>query len=399
MQLTPTAPAATAATPARRAAPQSARPPELSTAAWVQIGVIAVLFFALFYHNLLRLWQKTAPMIGDPNWAHSVVVPLFGFYYLLIRRDELLATPVRPVLGTTFSRTRLVGGAAAVGLGLVAWLAGGPVFGGTSVGLFDAGAIASTLGKALAGLGLLVLLLDWGLAALLGGFAVSAAGIYLRNDFIWDLGMILTLFGAVLATCGWRVMRIAWFPIAFLICALPWPGIVYSQVAMPLQHLAAQVAVVVLNLTGVGAEVLGTQIVIPMVGGGTENLNVAEACAGMRSLMTFITLAAAVAFVFQYDRPLWQRVLLTVSAVPIAIACNTFRVAGMGILFRYVSPDFANGFAHSFTGLVMLIPAFFLILGVGWVLDSVFIEEADTPATPAAARPAASAAQPAGGAA
>jgi exosortase/archaeosortase family protein len=104
-------------------------------------------------------------------------------------------------------------------------------------------------------------------------------------------------------------------------------------------------------------------------------LNVAEACAGLRSLMTFITLGAAVAFLS--NRTLWQKIIITLSAIPIAIFCNVMRVAGQGLLDYYVSHAWSEGFAHQFAGLVMLVPAFFLILLVAWCVDQLFVEEAD----------------------
>ena len=116
-----------------------------------------------------------------------------------------------------------------------------------------------------------------------------------QNDFAKDLGMVVTLFGVVLLLCGWEIMRIAWFPIVFILCALPWPSLIYSRVAEPLQGLAARVAVHVLRFTGVQAMSSGTKILMEH-GAGVRELNVAEACAGMRSLMTFVSVAAAVAF-------------------------------------------------------------------------------------------------------
>jgi exosortase len=172
-------------------------------------------------------------------------------------------------------------------------------------------------------------------------------------------------------------MRIAWFPILFLVCALPWPPLAYSKVATPLQNLAANCAVVTLNLTGVEAQQIGTKICI----GGTpgvplRTLNVAEACAGMRSLMTFISVGAALAFLS--SRPLWQKLIIVFSAIPIAIFCNVIRVSGQGLLDHYVSHELSESFAHQFVGLIMLIPAFFLLLLVGWLLDKIFVEEAAT---------------------
>jgi exosortase/archaeosortase family protein len=85
--------------------------------------------------------------------------------------------------------------------------------------------------------------------------------------------------------------------------------------------------------------------------------------------------AAAVAFLSA--RPLWQKFIILLSAIPIAISCNVMRVAGQGLLDHYVSQQLSESFAHEFVGLIMLVPAFLLILSVGWVLDQMFVEEAE----------------------
>jgi len=172
------------------------------------------------------------------------------------------------------------------------------------------------------------------------------------------------------------------------VCMIPWPSLFYSRLASPLQALAASVSVGVLRFTGVDALNTGTKIRMQPYTAQERVLNVAEACAGLRSLMTFITVGAAVAFLS--NRPLWQKIIITLSAIPIAIACNVMRVAGQGLLDYYVSHELSEGFAHQFAGIVMLVPAFFLILLVGWLLDHLFIEEVDeAPAVKTVAAPAA----------
>ena len=295
----------------------------LSAEAWMRIGIIATLFAALFWPNFRRLWLKTNPFTGEPNWQHSFFVPFIGLYYLYLNRDGLLKARVA-----------------------TAW-AGLPIF--------------------------------------LGGLLMFAYGIWPgQNDFVKDFGMVVTLFGVVLLLCGWEVMKIAWFPIAFLVCALPWPQLVYSWVAMPLQELAASAATNTLRATGVDAVRSGTKIHMAGEGGVTRTLNVAEACAGLKSLMTFISVAAAVAFLS--FRPLWQKAVITLSAVPIAIFCNMARVAGQGMLDFYVSRNWSESFAHQFAGMVMMIPAFFLILLVAWIVDNLFVEEVDKRAILAASK-------------
>lgn len=328
----------------------------------------------LFYTPCLRrLWQKTNPFSGEPNWGHSFFIPIVGLYYLYLNREELLKAPVRPLLGMDLSRMRFIGGGIVLALFTILYF---------SLSFITPASLTDYIGYAEAGmmgfalLGAMAIVLDWGLGVLLWGLLVFAYGIYPgQNDWVKDLGMVMTVFGAVLTLCGWRVMKIAWFPILFLICALPWPGLVYSKIAGPLQQLAATVAVGVLNICGAEASQIGTKIVIRHPMPPDRVLNVAEACAGLRSLMTFISVAAAIAFLS--TRPLWQRIIMTLSAVPIAIFCNVMRVSGQGLLDFYVSEELSQSFAHQFVGLVMLLPAMLMILGVGWVLDQLFIEEAD----------------------
>ena len=358
-------------------------------AAWAKAAVIAAAFVAIYRFNLTRLWAKTNLFSGDPNWSHSSLVPVIGLYYLLLQREALAATPRRPMLGGRPSAGRFVAAAALA--------VGGAVLGfGLSKlvpeqeGLWIVRGLLENGGYGLIGFGVMVALFDWGLACLFGGLLLSAYGIWPgRNDFVNDAGMILTLFGIVLTLCGPAVMRIAWFPIAFLVCALPWPDLVYSQVTAPLQTASARVAVGVLQMVGMDASYGGTKIFIPQFAASgmrlpDRALNVAEACAGLRSLMTFITLGAMVAFLS--SRRLWQKIVITLSAIPIAISCNMMRVAGQGIIDTYIGREWSEGFAHQFAGMVMLIPAFFLIWGVSFVVDRLFIEEADAkPQKPAAA--------------
>lgn len=286
----------------------------LSVAAWLKIAIVSALMIATFRFNLLRLWLKTNPFNGEPNWRHAICVPLIGFYYLFVHRDELLETKA-----------------------YTAW----------------------------SGLGILIF-----------GILLFVYGIYPGQiDFVKDFGMVVALFGVVALLCGWRVMRIAWFPIVFLICAIPWPELVYSYIASPLQRLAASVAVGVLRALNVTAFNAGTKIIINAKGNVWRTLNVAEACAGLRSLMTFISVAAAIAFLSA--RPLWQKIIVTFMAIPIAIFCNVMRVSGQGVLDHYWSQELSEGFAHQFVGIVMLVPGFFMILFVGWLLDVVFIEVVD----------------------
>lgn len=351
---------------------------------WAKAAIVVALLGALFYRtNLQRLWTKANPFTGvDANWGHAFIIPLIGLYYLYVNREKLLAAPVRPLLLEKMTRLRALLGGGAIAFGVLAYLIASFALDGTPAALLD------VAGKAAGAWGLLILVLGWGVGHLVFGLLVFVYGIWPgQNDWVKDLGMVLTLFGVTLTLCGWQVMRVAWFPIAFLVFALPWPTPFYSWIASPLQEMAARAAVKTLQFTGVLAFRSGTKIIMETTRNGVADwrtLNVAEACAGLRSLMTFLSLAAAVAFLS--SRPLWQKIVMTVSAVPIAIFCNVMRVAGQGLLDHYVSPRLSESFAHAFVGLVMLTPAFFLILAVGWVMDNLFLDEVDDKERLAAAR-------------
>jgi exosortase len=341
----------------------------LTATAWVKVLIVSGLLVALFRFNLARLWSKTNPISGEANWGHAPLVPIIGLYYLYLNRDQLLAATVKPIIFERPTRTRLIVSAAAILVGLVIYLLA--LTSGSSLAVF-----VRYAGEGAVGWGVLMLALGWGLGNVLFGMLVFAGGIYpIRNDWVCDYGMVHTIFGVVLTLCGWEVMRVAGFPIAFLLCALPWPGLFYSKVAGPLQTLAAKVAVRMLNFTGIDSFREGTKMFISGANGGYRPLNVAEACAGLRSLMTFISVAAAVAFLS--NRAMWQKVVITLSAIPIAIFCNVLRVTGQAYIDRIAGPQWSENFAHQFVGVVMLIPAFFLILGVSWALDQIFVEEVE----------------------
>jgi len=337
--------------------------------AWVQIVAVAVLMCALFRFNLARLWGKTNPINGqDSNWQHAIFVPLIGIYYLYIHRDELLRAAAMPRVRERSIRVLALIGVAVMVAGAVMLLRGG-----------ERGTALTLVGLLLAGLVVPAIVptsTAFGTVLLFEGLLVFMYGIFPgQNDYLKDLGMVITIFGAATLLAGWPVMKIAWFPIVFLVAALPWPELVYSKLAWPLQKLAASAAVGTLRAFGVTAQNFGTKITMFDKAGMPRSLNVAEACAGLKSVMTFLMVAASVAFLSQ--RVLWEKLVITASAVPIAIFCNVVRVCGQGLLDRYGSHEWSEGFAHQFAGLVMVIPGFFLILLVGWLLDQLFIEEAE----------------------
>jgi exosortase len=104
-------------------------------------------------------------------------------------------------------------------------------------------------------------------------------------------------------------------------------------------------------------------------------LTVAEACSGMRLLMAFFALGVATAYL--ETRPVWQRVVLVAAALPIAVFCNLLRVAITCTMYFIDQPEMGKGVLHTFTGMLMLIPAFAMLYLVGWVLNRFLVTEAE----------------------
>jgi exosortase len=341
--------------------------------AWVMVGCMAALFIALYWTSLERLWKHTNPINGTKEWAHAIFVPVVGVYYLYLHLDELMKRKVKPLVGLEFTPARFISAAVLAVVGVVLWFVV-PHLGG----LFsDYGNWFEILGKGAIGLAAFVAVLDWGLGTLLAGLIIYTAGVSpLSNDLIKDFGMIMSVFGAVLTIGGWEVMKIAWFPCVFLLAIPPWPDTVYQKISIPLQNIASSVGVFVMTVAGIDAERNGTTMTMYRDGVKAGELNVATACSGLKSLMTFISLGAALAFLS--NRPLWQKLFITAATVPIAIFCNAMRVGGQGLLDYYVSHEWSTGFAHMFAGVVFLLPGFLMILGLIWVLDQLFIDVEDT---------------------
>ncbi|MCK4851143.1 MAG: exosortase/archaeosortase family protein, partial [Phycisphaerae bacterium] len=271
--------------------------------------------FLLLNHKylakLVKVWYT------EPDWSHGFIIPLFCLYFLASNYQKLLKVKVKPAYS-----------------------------------------------------GLLIVLM---------GLAMQALAFWLRNSYGVYLGMIGLLFGMVLWLGGWQVIKIVWVPILFLIFAVNVPEMVYRNVAYELQQFAARASVVVLQVLGVQADMAGelgqaeTVINLWGPGGDMHQLNVEEACSGMRLLMAFGALAVAISYLS--DRPTWERIVLIVSALPVAILCNLLRVVITGILYYLGYPEHAQGLFHTFTGLLMLIPAGLIYLGLAKLMDMLVIKE------------------------
>jgi exosortase len=201
--------------------------------------------------------------------------------------------------------------------------------------------------------------------------------VQLQYGYLRPVGMIATLGAIVLFLGGWSLVKYTWLPIAFLIFAVPLPRRYYVGITMPMRHLAASVATALLNLLS-GMEATVNGVVIDVIYKGRQldpSLNVAEACSGMRLLMAFLSLGVAMAYL--HERPLWQRLVLLASTIPIAIFCNIVRVTMTGFIYVLIHPKYTQGIYHDILGLMMLPLAFGLYGFLAWFMSSLFIEDSD----------------------
>ncbi len=201
------------------------------------------------------------------------------------------------------------------------------------------------------------------------------------NHMLQGASLVLTALGIALAILGPRVGLKLFLPIAFLVFAVTISERIMILVTWQLQLLASQGAFVALSaigaLFGFSAAVEGNILTVITGSGETHDLNVAEACSGMRMVIAFIALSGAVALLGA-DR-WWQRVAVLLLAVPVALLMNIVRVAVLGIA-SIVDADLAAGDAHSLIGTFLLVPALALFLGAVWALKRIVREPEAAPA-------------------
>lgn len=182
------------------------------------------------------------------------------------------------------------------------------------------------------------------------GFAILAVALCLlvigqmgAELFLARFSLLLLLAGLIVLFAGWPFLRAVAFPLAFLLLMIPIPEILFNKITFPLQLLASQVSCAALPLFRVPTLCEGNVINIPSM-----PLQVAEACSGIRSLMTLIMLS--IIYGYLMEKRAWVRWVLAIASIPIAIAANSVRIIGTGLLVQYWNADKAEGFFHASWG-------------------------------------------------
>lgn len=188
------------------------------------------------------------------------------------------------------------------------------------------------------------------------GFAscILSIGALGAELFLSRVSLLIMIAGLIVLFGGWSYLRVVLFPWAFLILMIPIPRIVFNEITFPLQLLASKMASAILPILGVPVLREGNVIMLPQMA-----LEVAEACSGIRSLLSLATLA--VIYGYLMETRIWVRVVLGFAAIPIAVAANSLRIVGTGLLVQYWDPDKAEGFFHAFSGWLIFVVSLLML--------------------------------------
>lgn len=274
-------------------------------------GIAGAAFVAMFFRWILKQHEHSSGSLED--WGHAYVMPFLAGYMIWLKKEEIAKEEIRHF-----------------------WPAIAPFLLGLMCYLF---------------------------------FIVGVA-----NHMLQGFAMVLTLEAMALLVTGPRIFRHLFLPIAFLIFSITLSEQIMIKVTFQLQLIASKGAWLMLNIIG---SVFG--FLVDLEGNtlsvGGAKLNVAEACSGMRMVVAFYALAAAVGVLG--CRHWWQRIALLLMAAPVAIFMNVVRVAVLGLL-SLGNVNLAAGEAHMLIGTLLLIPSLALFLSVVWTLNKLVDESPDS---------------------
>ena len=206
----------------------------------------------------------------------------------------------------------------------------------------------------------------WGLAVISAGLFLYWIGEFATLYVLQHLSLWMIIVGLVIALIGVCGARAITFPLSYLLTCIPLPVFLYASLSSQLQLWSSALGVDFLQLVGVTAFREGNVIDL-----GPVQLQVVEACSGIRYLLPLTSLALLCAYLFK-DR-MWKRVLLVLSSIPISIVVNGFRIGMIGVLVEWYGQGAAEGFSHLFEGWVLfmaslglLILEMLLLAKIGW---------------------------------
>jgi exosortase A len=203
-----------------------------------------------------------------------------------------------------------------------------------------------------------------GLGLIIIGIFLLLLGNLATEYFTMRFSILVVLAGVILFLLGKEFFKTLLFPIAFLVFMIPIPSILMDRITFPMQIFASKAAAWSLYFFGIPILREGNVIIL-----ANTSLEVAEACSGIRSLISL--LALAVVFAYLSQKVAWKRIFLVLSTFPIAIIANAARVSGTGILAHYYGDQVAQGFFHGFSGWILFVVAFVCLFIFGSILSKI----------------------------
>jgi exosortase len=193
-----------------------------------------------------------------------------------------------------------------------------------------------------------------GLGFVLLGLFVLMVGVFGADLFLSRISFLILVIGMIWTLLGSAMVKETKFMLFVFLLAIPLPVVIMNNITFPLQLLSSELATGLLQLVGMPVLREGNVIQLPAM-----QLEVAEACSGIRSLMSLFTVA--VIYGYFIEKTTARRVILALAAIPIAVAANAARIFGTGLCVQYWDPDKAQGFFHEFSGWLMFLVSLSLL--------------------------------------
>jgi exosortase len=201
----------------------------------------------------------------------------------------------------------------------------------------------------------------FGLLVMLFAEALRLFGVFFMYGSAERISVVVAIAALVLFLLGWQFFKKTATILLFLCLMLPWPNSVQAVVALPLQRWATSSAVFCLETIGYNVLREGNVINI-----GQSSVAVAEACNGLRMITAFFVISGLVVMLIK--RPRWEKTVVLVSSLPIALLCNTTRLVITAIAFTFIKGDYWEKTFHDFGGYAMVPLALAAVIGEFWLL-------------------------------
>jgi exosortase D (VPLPA-CTERM-specific) len=209
-----------------------------------------------------------------------------------------------------------------------------------------------------------------GPVVVLAGLGLWLAGTLSTIFALSQYALVLMIYGVVISLVGVRYFRKLWAPMLMLLLAIPLPGFFYNNLSFELQLASSALGVAMIRALGISVFLSGNVIDL-----GHFQMQVVEACDGLRYLFPLMTLGFIVAYFFR--APVWQRALIFLSSIPITIFMNSLRIAMIGVFAEYGNTSLAEGLLHELQGWVVFMISGTLLLAETWLLVRLFMRGAE----------------------